>query len=134
MSEKWDKNNPRVPFARTGQWMDVVLRQRDGTTITQRQWVPDPIQLWKKMNEYPYYNYEFRDLPNFHAQLKFETTTRGRSAATSWWRDTSTGVLYPVSFGALTIILEKATIRQGTTNLMEWKAAKRGANYTIMPA
>lgn len=123
MSEIWDRNNPRVPFETTGKWV------RDAKGYN--QWQPDPVQMHLKMLEFSTHNCEFAPLPNFQAQLQLVATTRGVTAATSWWRDIVTGVLYPVSFNSLADIVKRATIVNGLTDLQEWKAMKRGSNYCI---
>src|SRR5689334_22528424 len=106
MSETWDRNNPRVPFEETGQWVtDPNTKRRD--------WVKDPVQMHLKMLEYSYYHSEFAPLPNFSARLELIETTRGRTAATSWWRDIKTGVTYPMSFNSLSELLKKGNILCG---------------------
>ena len=140
---RWNPKDPHVPFARN--WH----RENDGPPVTGhggRDWrgrevAPTTWQPTKivydaghtHMETYPDHSTEFVSFRGLTGvSLTLTGMTRGRSAATSWWADEA-GFLYPVSFMALEVLLSSFTIRKGTTEPIDWKPAKKGANYYLDP-
>ena len=126
---RWNKNDPWVPFAVTGDWRPLPNPKNSWD----RQWVADPVQAYKKMLTYPDFHHEYRPLPNFEASLRLIDWERGRSAVTYWWEDVFTGVKYPMNGKATFETLQSVDLVKGVTSRNMWKANKNGANYSISP-
>lgn len=78
---------------------------------------------------------------DFEAVLAFDGYYRGRSAAGFWWRDTETGVYYPMFMRDAELLLKFGPSTAGsglaqTTGepvrvTATWRFIKRGSNYGI---
>lgn len=98
------------------------------------KWNPDsptvPLDADGNMVSYATYTAKLHSFPNFVAPLQLRGVYRGRSAATIRWMDDS-GRSYPMFLTDLEHLLMNATVENGRTNMLEWKAVKRGQNYGI---
>jgi hypothetical protein len=130
---KWNPKDPWVPFKQPGHWVEDFSKQPNPSGWLPKKWEVLPV-FPTEMVTYPEYQTVWQQLPNFVAELRLESMSRGRSAATSVWVDDQTGKSYPISFVSLGDVINKCTIINGRTNAIEWKAAKKGANYFIEPA
>lgn len=140
---KWNAKAPQVPFVRNWHYGNdgppeerVISGWRgepDRTYVYQpTKTVYDP--GYSKMETYPAGHIEFVRFDGlFSVSLKLDHQTRGRSAATSWWKDEESGLLYPISYMGLELLLRNHTIRKGVTERIDWKPTKKGANYYLDP-